>query len=174
MKITITTTAGYTSKHTTTPGALDYDVTLNIDGAIVKGGVTLWRDDANGMGAMGTPLEAWMSARLIEACASVDKMATVYVVKLIEEIRATCAKSGEDGGTQTLEIEMEEEVDAIITTNAAYLDLFTSPTEATEFENQCLSIGHDLLPASALAVLEDRSADPAPEYWTWLANQLSL
>lgn len=60
-----------------------------------------------------------------------------------------------------------------ITTRDQYRALFTSPLEALDWENSCLSIEGKHLPPAARAVLEDSSAEPAPEYWQWLADQLA-
>lgn len=61
----------------------------------------------------------------------------------------------------------------MITTRDQYIALFSSSSEAIEWENSCLSCGYDSLPPAARAVLEDSDAEPAPEYWQWLADQLA-
>lgn len=61
-----------------------------------------------------------------------------------------------------------------ITTLDEFLALFPSAAEASRFEDQVLSAGREYLPACALAVLEDNSVDPAPEYWAFLASQAAL
>lgn len=59
-----------------------------------------------------------------------------------------------------------------IKTRTQYLGLFTSRTEAMDFEATVLSIGEEFLPACAQAVLEDRTVEPPAEYWQFLASQL--
>jgi hypothetical protein len=41
--------------------------------------------------------------------------------------------------------------------------------DAIAYENATLSIGREFLPAFAQAVLDDNTAEPAPEYWAWLS-----
>jgi hypothetical protein len=53
-----------------------------------------------------------------------------------------------------------------IAARTAYLSLFPSNFEAGEYEQRALSIGRDLLPPSARAVLQGKPATAA--YWTWL------
>lgn len=53
----------------------------------------------------------------------------------------------------------------------AFVALFRTSSEAIEFENQALSVGRDLLPPEAIAVLDDNSAEPTPTYWAWLIAQ---
>ncbi len=57
------------------------------------------------------------------------------------------------------------------TTRAQYLNLFSSTAEAIAYENAALSIGREFLPAQANLVLA--GAEPSPEYWQWLADQLA-
>lgn len=57
------------------------------------------------------------------------------------------------------------------TTEAAFQELFSSPVDAMEFQNQVLSIGREYLPPCALAVLDGQ--DGTDEYWTWLAGQVA-
>ena len=52
-----------------------------------------------------------------------------------------------------------------------YFALFGgSWSAAVEAENAALSIGRDLLPAEAIAVLDGE--EPTEAYWTWLAGQV--
>lgn len=53
---------------------------------------------------------------------------------------------------------------------ASYVDRFDSPSDAIEFENGALSIGREFLPASALAVLDEKQDSPA--YYEWLISQI--
>ena len=52
-----------------TEGAIDYDVTLAINGIVVTGRITLWRDRANydRMSPCGAPLDGWVSHALLAA-----------------------------------------------------------------------------------------------------------
>lgn len=58
-----------------------------------------------------------------------------------------------------------------MTTNRTdFLSLFPNASAAVEFENQVLSIGRDLLPPAAVAVLD--GAEPTADYWAFLASQV--
>jgi hypothetical protein len=53
-----------------------------------------------------------------------------------------------------------------------YRSLFSSPTEATEFETQCLSLAMDAInDTSKKFVLAGVNQEPIPGYWNWLASQ---
>jgi len=58
-----------------------------------------------------------------------------------------------------------------VTTREQYLSLFPTGDAAIEFEQTCLSIGAEFLPAAAERVLA--TDEPTPAYWTWLASQLN-
>lgn len=58
-----------------------------------------------------------------------------------------------------------------LATRKQYLALFPGISEALAFESEVLSIGRDLLPPAAQAVLDD--ADPTPEYWAFLISQVA-
>lgn len=60
-----------------------------------------------------------------------------------------------------------------ITTREEWIEAAGGTSEAIRAENAALSIGRELLPPCALAVLADNGAEPAPEYWAWLAGGLS-
>lgn len=51
-----------------------------------------------------------------------------------------------------------------------FCDLFSSVSEAVEFESAVLSIGREFLPSCALAVLD--GAEATEEYWAFLASQI--
>jgi len=55
-------------------------------------------------------------------------------------------------------------------TEEDFLGYFDSRLDAGEFERSALSIGRDLLPESALTVLE--GGDATPGYWSWLIDQV--
>ena len=55
-------------------------------------------------------------------------------------------------------------------TRQAYVSLFQSPADATEFEAQALDLGGDALPDFAKAVRAGGTA--SAEYWDWLIAQL--
>lgn len=57
-----------------------------------------------------------------------------------------------------------------MSTRNDYLALFADHTDAVEYEALALSIGSDLLPATARAVRD--GADLTPEYWEWLCSQV--
>jgi len=66
-----TPSAFYPADEQAANGALDYELTLTIDGVEIEGSVTLYRDEANGgMGTCGTPRDGWCSGDLIRAIAS--------------------------------------------------------------------------------------------------------
>lgn len=50
-----------------------------------------------------------------------------------------------------------------------FVALFSNLAEAVEFENQALSIGRELLPPAAIAVLDGGTA--TSDYYAWLADQ---
>lgn len=57
-----------------------------------------------------------------------------------------------------------------IATREQYLALFPSTSAALDFEQSVLSVGREFLPAQALLVLA--GAEPGPDYWRFLADQL--
>ncbi len=58
-----------------------------------------------------------------------------------------------------------------VTSREAWLAFTPNIGAASMFEDQCLSIGRELLPREALAVLDDPGSEPSPAYWQWLADQ---
>ena len=60
----------YTADEQEKNGARDYDITLTLDGAVIEGGVTLWRDANGVMATCGAPRDGWCSGDLIRAIAS--------------------------------------------------------------------------------------------------------
>lgn len=57
-----------------------------------------------------------------------------------------------------------------IQTREQFVALFPSTQDAISFEESCLNVGKEFLPAQAILV--HAGAEPSPEYWQWLADAL--
>lgn len=55
-------------------------------------------------------------------------------------------------------------------TRGDYVEYFDCLADAVAFEEQCLSIGTDLLP-EYIRVVRDKEREPDSRYWTWLIDQ---
>jgi hypothetical protein len=60
---------------------------------------------------------------------------------------------------------------ADIRTREQFIALFASTQDAIAFEDSCLQVGREFLPAQAILVRA--GAEPSPEYWQWLADELA-
>ncbi len=59
-----------------------------------------------------------------------------------------------------------------IDTREKFIALFPLTQDAIAFENSCLQVGREFLPAQA--VLVHAGAEPGPDYWQWLADALAV
>lgn len=57
-----------------------------------------------------------------------------------------------------------------MSTREQFLARFKSTSDAIEFETATLSIGRELLPPCARAVLDRQ--EPTPDYWDFLVSQI--
>lgn len=57
-------------------------------------------------------------------------------------------------------------------TRSEFIELFTTLTDAVDFEARVLSIDDDFLPPHALAVKRGEINEPGSDYWNWLASQI--
>lgn len=57
-----------------------------------------------------------------------------------------------------------------MSTREEFITHFKSPADAMEFETATLSIGRDLLPPCAHAVMDRQ--EPTPDYWAFMVAQV--
>jgi len=65
-----------------------------------------------------------------------------------------------------------EYADHLNAAKARYLNRFATPYDAKDFEDSVLSIGRELLPACALAVLDKEDGSGGADYYEFLLTQM--